>query len=972
LKGNKLKGIKLKTKIVIFLFSFVALVATFMLPDPRFMTDAYGQTVVDPDIPNPIIFAAQVPLSGGDFVNRMSTFGNESPLDHDTSGGGGSPRGGDLMIRYPDGSLRNLTQEAGYGIAGGTGSSNNQDNAGAIVVRDPSVHWDGNKALFSMIVSSAITNGYGGTQRSADRWQMYEVTGLRKGQKAIITKVPNQPTGYNNVNPIYGSDDRIIYSSDLPRGGDYAHLYPNKDEYEGTAVTSGLWSLKPSMTYNITSTNPNLLNPRILDHNPSGDYQPFVDSFGRVIFMRWDHMIRDQQADIPDRFLLCNSNSSWINGYNLTLPVTFDTEDAASGRREVTRYDTHEIWPSRRSALNPKNYPSRSNPAAGTYDGSPAIGSISQPCYVTGSSQQIWSYDGTTFTAQPSALPNLTPTLGSGFDTDAGEYGPYGRVRVWNKNEFSLWQVWQDGTEGETLNHDGPHEVGSQYLPNSFLDDTSLDALAKPGYRSNRISIAGSGGIFAPKESPSSPGTYYAGKANEFATRTAGSILRINAAPSLNPRNMQWTYVTTPADGSGNIAGGRFRTPLPLKNGKIIASHTPTEPYPGATLMTVFKLKKLVPGTNGYMAASSTNVTGVSAPTELTKVITEWDRTLPGGNANVLTSKTVTMWELEPAEVVARVRPATPTTFDNPVQQINTVDAGGEAGNQKIKDTFTNNGVTMAEMRAWLIKYNLALLVTFDNTSRDAADRQQPINLRVDGDGKTLADGTTPCTNPRQTLSDTYRPTNTGANASSPTGYGDATRPIYLLDYLQVIQANSIRSYAPGNGATAANGRRVLGQPVGMMTEPTGSPGDIFASVNRPIALIGATQIECDGSSAVFVPTRRALAWQSTDGVTTRGAPPAVPKLLEGSKTGAQDGTIANKNNGSSTYPASNNHYPLIRERVWVTAQPGEIRSCPGCHGSNDTNQGGIFTPTNYEPIALKKLLDYWKTYSGPSGAFPK
>ena len=185
-----LRDSKMKTKIAMLLLSFVAMVASFMLPDPRFMTDAYGQSIIDPDIPNPIIFAAQVPLAGGDFVNRMSTFGNETAKDKDTAGNGGVPRGGDLMIRYPDGSLRNLTQEAGYGIAGGTGSGNNQDNAGAIAVRDPSVHWDGNKALFSMIVSSATTNGYGNNLRANDRWQMYEVTGLRKGQRAIITKVP--------------------------------------------------------------------------------------------------------------------------------------------------------------------------------------------------------------------------------------------------------------------------------------------------------------------------------------------------------------------------------------------------------------------------------------------------------------------------------------------------------------------------------------------------------------------------------------------------------------------------------------------------------------------------------------------------------------------------------------------------------------------------------------------------------------
>ena len=957
-----LKGSDMKTNKMLWmpLISFVALVATFILPDPRFMTDAYGQTIIDADIPNPIIFAAQVPLNGGDFRTRTATFANETPEDHNEYGDGGAPRGGDLMIRYPDGTLRNLTKEAGYGIAGGTGSSNNQDNAGAIVVRDPSVHWDGNKALFSMIVSSATANGFGDNFRKNDRWQMYEVTGLRKGQRAIITKVPNQPTGYNNINAIYGSDDRIIFASDLPRGGDFAHLYPNNDEYEGNPVTSGLWSLKPTMAYNLTSSNISLLNPRILDHSPSGNYQPFVDSFGRVIFMRWDHMIRDQQADIPDRFLRCDSNTLWIGGANLALPVTLDNETAGAGKREVTRYDTHEIWPARRERLNGKNNPSNSPTG---------------PCYTGSGTPTSWTYDGVNYSTQPSALPNLTPALGGGFDTNAGEYGPYGRVRVWNKNEFALWQIWQDGTEGETLNHGGPHEFTS-FLSQSFLDDTSLNEAAKPGLKANRVFLSGIGGYFATKEGPAEPGVYYSVQSNEFANRTAGPIVRINAAPSLNPRLMQFTMVTTPPtflpDGTSYITGGRFRTPLPLKNGKLIASHTPTEATNAAAAMTVFKLKKIVPGSNGYMAASATNVTGVASPTELTKVITEWTR-YPFGNVNTLTSRTVTMWELEPAEVVARVRPFTPTTFGNPVQQINTVDAGAEAGNQNIKNTFTNSGVTMTEMRNWLIKYDLALMVTFDNTSRDAADRQQPINLRVDSTGRTLANGTTPCTNPKQTLSDTYAPTNTGANASSPTGYGDTTRPIYILDYLQIIQANSIRSVAiGGNGGSAKDGRRVIGQPVGMMTEPAGSPGAIFASVNRPVSLIGATDIECDGSTAVFVPARRALSWQSTDNATTRGVPPAVPKLLEGSKTGAQDGTIANNNNGSSVYPASNNHYPVIRERLWVTAQPGEIRSCPGCHGSNDTNQAGIFTPTDYEPLALKKLLDYWKTYSGPGGAFPK
>ena len=32
---------------------------------------------------------------------------------------------------------------------------------------------------------------------------------------------------------------------------------------------------------------------------------------------------------------------------------------------------------------------------------------------------------------------------------------------------------------------------------------------------------------------------------------------------------------------------------------------------------------------------------------------------------------------------------------------------------------------------------------------------------------------------------------------------------------------------------------------------------------------------------------------------------------------------------------------PVVRERYWITAQPGEVRACDGCHGVNTTNQAG-------------------------------
>ena len=64
-------------------------------------------------VSNPILFVTQVPLPTGDaFASRASTFANHlGNMDSE-------PRGGDLMVRYPDGTLRNLTRDAGYGDAG--------------------------------------------------------------------------------------------------------------------------------------------------------------------------------------------------------------------------------------------------------------------------------------------------------------------------------------------------------------------------------------------------------------------------------------------------------------------------------------------------------------------------------------------------------------------------------------------------------------------------------------------------------------------------------------------------------------------------------------------------------------------------------------------------------------------------------------------------------------------------------------
>jgi hypothetical protein len=51
----------------------------------------------------------------------------------------------------------------------------------------------------------------------------------------------------------------------------------------------------------------------------------------------------------------------------------------------------------------------------------------------------------------------------------------------------------------------------------------------------------------------------------------------------------------------------------------------------------------------------------------------------------------------------------------------------------------------------------------------------------------------------------------------------------------------------------------------------------------------------------------------------------------------------------------------VVRERYWLTFAPGEIRTCTSCHGINETTQAGNPAPTN-TPLALIKLLNYWKT----------
>ena len=169
-------------------------------------------------IPNPIMFVTQVPMPF-DSSTCTAAFCNHKPDVFS------AVRGGDLYIIYPDGTQKNVTQTAGYGNSG-------QQGANSIAVRQPCVYWNGTKAVFSMVVGAPATQG----AAQPFYWQLYEVTNIGESQTPVITKVANQPANYNNVSPIYGTDGRIIFTSDRPRGG-LAHLYPLLDEYRGAVST---------------------------------------------------------------------------------------------------------------------------------------------------------------------------------------------------------------------------------------------------------------------------------------------------------------------------------------------------------------------------------------------------------------------------------------------------------------------------------------------------------------------------------------------------------------------------------------------------------------------------------------------------------------------------------------------------------------------------------------------------------------
>ena len=228
---------------------------------------------------NPIVFVTQPVIPheinssvSNTFLSVVSPFGNQLA---DTAH---AARGGDLWLMTTNGGLMNLTRKAGFGATGV------QAGVG-IAVRDPAIHWSGKKALFSMVAGAPMS----ASDTTVFYWQIYELTNLdaviaNTNTAPVILRVANQPTNCNNITPIYGSSNQIIFTSDRPYGNQ-PWLYPQRDEYKGAPAVTGIYSLVPATG-----------NLAMLEHQPSGVFNPIIDSYGRLLVTRWDHLIQDPNA----------------------------------------------------------------------------------------------------------------------------------------------------------------------------------------------------------------------------------------------------------------------------------------------------------------------------------------------------------------------------------------------------------------------------------------------------------------------------------------------------------------------------------------------------------------------------------------------------------------------------------------------------------------------------------------------------
>jgi len=134
---------------------------------------------------------------------------------------------------------------------------------------------------------------------------------------------------------------------------------------------------------------------------------------------------------------------------------------------------------------------------------------------------------------------------------------------------------------------------------------------------------------------------------------------------------------------------------------------------------------------------------------------------------------------------------------------------------------------------------------------------------------------------------------------------------IYDVTHIQFFQGDQLRGLTGCCGTIPNPGRRVIAQVM--------HDANALAAMPYSNGPAGSVNLATDGSYAALVPSQRAMSWQLTNANTA-----------------------------------------VVRERYWVTFQPGEIRVCTSCHGLNEYDQAGSLTPQN-PPQALLAFLNYWK-----------
>lgn len=679
-----------------------------------------GATAQTPS--NPIMFVTVVP-NAVDSATQTAAFGNHLTGVRDAL------RGGDLWIRYPDGTLRNLTKEAGYGMEVEQG-----DNS--IAVREPSVHFSGKKAIFSMVVGTRTS----ATDTRKFYWQLYEITGFGKDEKVQITKVPNQPLA-NNISPIYGSDERVIFVSDnLRPGRNFGYSY--LDENLAMATNSGLWSLNPS-TGSI----------KHLDHSPSGDFNPTLDSYGRIVFTRWDILQQDLN----------------LTSFSRTLsPTTYNSELPDSMANKTLAFEQEKF------------------PEFNRLQGRGA------PYY------------------QPPRDTTIDPLMsGNNRSLD---------IRL--PDNFFPWAINQDGSNAQTINHIGRHDlVRAISVGNQPTNSPLQNFIPNANNRKNKNPIFN---LFAIREDPNNRGVFYAIDGVTALNHCSGQIVRFQGVkPTDKSSDVTVDYIThrstrtfTPIGMQLNTNhSGFYRTPLPTTDGLLIASHTPnqfadnvptnTEVVPNSQY--AFRLCVINQGSSNGDAKPQNYL----IKNGITKNAINTDYSF--SNPRKYSSISSPLWEMDPVEVVARAIPSPHVSTIDPIE----------------RSVFEDENVDVNQFTAFLEKNNQAVVVSRDITMRDAGDNQQPFNLRV-----------------------------TGTTKQSQGVSG----PVSDVSEVQFLQADYRRGYDDNERRQPIGFRRVLPTPMNDVLNRPYSP-----VIGKGTPRSSSAKIENDGSWAAFVPSSRALTWQLTN-----------------------------------------------------------------------------------------------------------